>query len=65
MEKIEQKVEETMIGTRDLFMETLTKIGCQYSIDEQDDRIGFAFRLTCQYLLGAYMALGGGATPIF
>ena len=44
MEKIEQKVEETMIGTRDLFMETLTKIGCQYSIDEQDDRIGFAFQ---------------------
>lgn len=44
MEKIEQKVEETMIGTRDLFMETLTKIGCQYSIDEQDDRISFAFQ---------------------
>ena len=44
MEKIEQKVEETMIGTRDLFLETLTKIGCQYSIDEQDDRISFAFQ---------------------
>ena len=44
MEKTEQKVEETMTGTRDLFMETLTKIGCQYSIDEQDGRIGFAFQ---------------------
>ena len=44
MEKIEQKVEETMLGTRDLFLETLTKIGCQYSIDEQDGRIGFAFQ---------------------
>ena len=44
MEKIEQKVEETMIGTRDLFLETLTKIGCQYSIDEQDDIISFAFQ---------------------
>ena len=33
-------------GTRDLFMETLTKIGCQYEIaDEEDDnRIFFAFQ---------------------
>ena len=44
MEKIEQKVEETMIGTRDLFLETLTKIGCQYSIDEEDGRISFPYQ---------------------
>lgn len=46
MEKTEQKTEETMIGTRDLFLETLTKIGCQYEIgdDDDDDRIYFAYQ---------------------
>ena len=34
------------IGTRDLFLETLTKIGCQYqfSDEEGDDRIFFAYQ---------------------
>lgn len=33
-------------GTRDLFMETLTKIGCQYELaeEEDDDRIFFAYQ---------------------
>ena len=33
-------------GTRDLFMETLTKIGCQYELGEEqdDDRIYFAYQ---------------------
>ena len=33
-------------GTRDLFLETLTKIGCQYEFakDEGDDRIFFAYQ---------------------
>ena len=32
-------------GTRDLFLETLTKIGCQYEIGEgDDDRIYFAYQ---------------------
>ena len=45
MEKIEQEIEKTMIGTRDLFLETLTKIGCQYEIGEGDDyKIYFAYQ---------------------
>ena len=45
MEKIEQEIEKTMIGTRDLFLETLTKIGCQYEIGEgDDDKIYFAYQ---------------------
>ena len=44
MEKTEQKVEETMIGTRDLFLETLTKIGCQYEIDPEDGDISFGYQ---------------------
>jgi hypothetical protein len=44
MEKMEQKNEATMVGTRDLFLEILTKIGCQYEIDEEDDRILFAYQ---------------------
>ena len=34
------------LGTRDLFMETLTKIGCQYELaeEENDDRIFFAYQ---------------------
>ena len=32
-------------GTRDLFLETLTKIGCQYEIDnDPDERIYFAYQ---------------------
>ncbi len=44
MEKKEQKIEETLTGTRDLLLATLTKIGCQYEIDEEDDRIYFAYQ---------------------
>lgn len=41
----EKKMEETK-GTRDLFMETLTKIGCQYELAEEegDNRIFFAYQ---------------------
>lgn len=37
---------ENQKGTRDLFMETLTKIGCQYELaeEEDDDRIFFAYQ---------------------
>ena len=37
---------EEMKGTRDLFLETLTKIGCQYELaeEEDDDRIFFAYQ---------------------
>ena len=40
------KMMETIKGTRDLFMETLTKIGCQYELAEDDDdnRIFFAYQ---------------------
>ncbi len=31
-------------GTRDLFLETLTKIGCQYEIDSEDGNILFAYQ---------------------
>jgi len=34
---------EEKIGTRDLFLETLTAIGCQYEIDE-DNEINFAYQ---------------------
>ena len=44
MEKNEQVNEETKTGTRGLFLETLTKIGCQYEIDDEDDRILFAYQ---------------------
>ena len=41
-----QAVMDMQKGTRDLFMETLTKIGCQYEIadEENDNRIFFAFQ---------------------
>lgn len=41
-----QAVMDMQKGTRDLFMETLTKIGCQYEIaeEEEDNRIFFAFQ---------------------
>lgn len=37
---------ENGIGTRDLFLETLTKIGCQYELAEEegDNRIFFAYQ---------------------
>ena len=44
MENIEKKSEQTKIGTRDLFLETLTKIGCQYEIDSDDGRILFSYQ---------------------
>ena len=40
----EEKNMEEKKGTRDLFLEILTKIGCQYEIDEEDGRILFAFQ---------------------
>lgn len=45
MDLIEVKDEEDKKGTRDLFLETLTKIGCQYEFGEgDDDRIFFAYQ---------------------
>ena len=36
---------EDQIGTRDLFLETLTKIGCQYTVDDEDtERYYFAYQ---------------------
>ena len=43
----EQEKEERMMnmGTRDLLMDTLTKIGCQYTIDEsEENRICFTYQ---------------------
>ena len=38
-------VEVKKMGTRDLFLQTLTKIGCQYELGEDDDnRIFFAYQ---------------------
>ena len=31
-------------GTRDLFLETLTKIGCQYKLAEEGDDINFGYQ---------------------
>lgn len=36
-------MEETK-GTRDLFLETLTKMGCQYEIDEEDNQVSFKWQ---------------------
>ena len=44
MESQEKKIEQTMTGTRDLFLETLTKIGCQYEIVPEDGSISFCFQ---------------------
>ena len=41
LESLEVKPEEEAKGTRDLFLETLTKIGCQYEIDSEDGNILF------------------------
>ena len=39
----ENNKEATAMGTRDLFLELLTKIGCQYEMDE-NDRIDFTWQ---------------------
>ena len=44
MDLIEVKPEEEAKGTRDLFLETLTKIGCQYEIYPDDGNIGFGYQ---------------------
>ena len=44
LESLEVKDEEKAKGTRDLFLETLTKIGCQYEIDSEDGNILFAYQ---------------------
>ena len=45
IEIIEDKPEEDAKGTRDLFLETLTKIGCQYEIgDGEDGDINFGYQ---------------------
>lgn len=45
MELVEVKPEEESKGTRDLLLDTLTKIGCQYEIDEgEDDDIRFGYQ---------------------
>ena len=44
MDLIEVKPEEEAKGTRDLFLETLTEIGCQYEIDPEDGNILFAYQ---------------------
>ena len=36
MKDVNKQMEEGM-GTRDLFLQTLTKIGCQYEIGEGDN----------------------------
>ncbi len=41
---IEVKPEEESKGTRDLFLETLTKIGCQYEIDPDEGYISFGYQ---------------------
>ena len=45
-DRMQQEVNENVKGTRDLFLETLTKIGCQYKLAEEegDDRIFFAYQ---------------------
>ena len=44
MELIEVKDDEESKGTRDLLLETLTKIGCQYEIDPEEEYINFAYQ---------------------
>ena len=45
-EEREKNMENNNKGTRDLFLETLTKIGCQYELPEEegDNRIFFAYQ---------------------
>ena len=44
MSLIEVKDDQKSKGTRDLFLETLTKMGCQYEIDPEDEYINFAYQ---------------------
>ena len=45
MEEVVNVKTESAIGTKDLFLEVLTKIGCQYELGEgEDDRIYFAYQ---------------------
>lgn len=44
MELVEVKDDEESKSTRDLFLETLTKIGCQYEIDQDEEYIYFAYQ---------------------
>lgn len=44
IELIEVKPEEESKGTRDLFLETLTKMGCQYEIDPDEGYISFGYQ---------------------
>ena len=44
LELIEDKPEEESKGTRDLFLETLTKMGCQYEIDPDEGYISFGYQ---------------------
>ena len=46
MQEDKKQMENNNTGTRDLFLETLTKIGCQYEFAEEegDDRIFFAYQ---------------------
>lgn len=45
-ENKEKKEQDREVNTRsrDAFLETLTKIGCQYEVEEEDERINFAFQ---------------------
>ena len=44
LESLEDNSEEKSKGARDLFLETLTKIGCQYEIDPEDGTISFGYQ---------------------
>lgn len=45
-EKMKENKDNKTVNTRsrDAFLETLTKIGCQYEVEEEDERINFAFQ---------------------
>ena len=44
-EKKTMETEKKIVGTRDLLLDTLTKIGCQYELgEEEDQKIVFAFQ---------------------
>lgn len=45
LEQSKETIMDERIGTRDLFLQTLTQIGCQYEISEDEDRdIHFAYQ---------------------
>ena len=44
LESSDVKDKEKVKGTRDLFLETLTKIGCQYEIDPDENYISFGYQ---------------------